>query len=224
MQALRIDWQLDRPVACRAHEIHLDSLLAWARVQEADGDWTVRHDLPLAVARHGDDWCFKASVVQLRSLEAARLVHMVRRTDVTQVALDGLGGGLDLRQATINTGSSQLKGYSWYQATQLCSTATAWCVGDLERVIELLGRVLSLGKLARNNLGQVKSFNVVPAPEGEADHWLARALPVSFESAPEMARARELGIEFAMAQGRAQPPYWSAEREIVLEPIGLGMA
>lgn len=220
MQALRIDWQLDRPVACRSHEIHLDSLLAWARVQEADGDWTVRHDLPLAVARpRGDDWCFKASVVQFQSLEAARLMHMVRRTDVNQIALDGLDGGLDLRQSTINTGASHLKGFSWYQPTQHCSSAVAWCVGDLERITELLGRVLSLGKLARNNLGQVKSFSVVAAPDGEDDHWLARALPVSFEGTPEMDRANDLGIQFARAQGRAQPPYWSSEKSVVLEPI-----
>lgn len=206
-------------MVCRAHEIHLDSLLAWARVQEENGDWTVRHDLPLDVERQGDAWCFKASIVSFNSLEPARLVHMVRRTDTNQIALDGNGGGLVLNMATINTSSGHLKGYAFHQATQLCDSATAWCVGDLDRVTELLGRVQSIGKLARNNFGLVEEFNVTPADPREANKWMIRTLPEAFGESDVVAKAKAMGVEFARAQGRHQPPYWSPERSVVLEPI-----
>lgn len=219
MQALRIDWKLQRPMVCRTHEIHLDSLLAWARVQEAGGDWTARHDLPLEVERHGEDWCFKASIVVFNNLEPVRLMHMVRRTDPTQIALDGNGGGLLLKMATIDTGSRHLKGYSWHQATQMCDTATAWCVGDLDRVTELLGRVQSLGKLSRNSFGLIREFSVAPAEPQEAERWMIRALPAGFEGGSVVQNARAAGVEFALMQGRHQPPYWSPEKARVLEPI-----
>lgn len=206
-------------MVCRAHEIHLDSLLAWARVQEQNGDWTARHDLPLDVERLGEAWCFKASLVVFNSLEPARLVHMVRRTDVTQIALDSNGRGLKLSMSTIDTGAGPLKGYSWHQAAQFCDSATAWCVGDMDRVVELLGRVQSLGKLARNNFGLVKDFEVVPATPEESEKWMIRALPAAFEKSSIVDKAKAQGVQFAVAQGRHLPPYWSPEKAVVLEPI-----
>lgn len=218
MEPLRIEWKLVRPVVARAHELHLDSLLAWARVQEAGGDWSVLQDLPLEREEHQGEWIFKASIVEFESEEATRLVHMVRRTDPTQISLDAAEGRLVLNRATIAMGSGDLKGYSWHVPTQACRSATAWCVGDLERVTELLGRVRSLGKMARNCFGEVESFTVLPAAEEEADRWTVRSYPEGFSSSEVLGRAQKLGWGFARAVGRAHPPYWHHEKSVVLEP------
>ena len=219
MQPLRVEWTLVRPVVARAHELHLDSLLAWARVQEAGGDWSVLEDLPLERETHQGEWVFKASVVDFASEEATRLVHMVRRTDPTQISLDAAEGMLVLNRATISMGSGELKGYSWHVPTQACRSAKAWCVGDLERVTELLGRVRSLGKMARNCFGEVDSFQVLPADEADRERWAVRAYPGVFSSSPALEAAKKFGWNFARAVGRAHPPYWHHEKSMVLEPI-----
>lgn len=219
MEPLCIEWKLVRPVVCRAHELHLDSLLAWARVREAGGDWTLRHDLPIEREVHEDQWVFKASVVSFEGPSSLRMTHMVRRTDPTQIALDAAEGRVIYKRAKIEMGSGELKGYAWHVPTQMWTSAKAWCVGDRERVIELLGHVRSLGKLARNCWGEVSSFAVHPAEDNERDRWTIRAYPAGFKSSKAVLTAQKAGWDFAEAIGRAHPPYWHHEKSTVLEPI-----
>lgn len=217
---LKIRWRFARPMVARQHEIHLDALLARARVIEAGEDWSVQHDLPLERASHGDAWCFKASALVFEPLEAVRLTHMSRRTDMHRISLDGESGGpLNLRQAQINMGSGPLKGFSWFQHTQWVNQAHAWCVGDRERVTELLARITSIGKLGRNSFGLINDFKVDDAPENEQDHWLYRALPGDFEGTDLHSRAQALGITYAQTLGRSHAPYWSPEKALTLEPV-----
>jgi CRISPR type IV-associated protein Csf3 len=220
-EPLKIRWTLVRPMIARTHEIHLDALLARARVIEAGEDWSVQHDLPLERAVAGDAWCFKASALVFEPAEAMRLTHMTRRTDPTRIALDGdCGGVLKLRLAEINTGSGPLKGYSWFQSTQWVSEASAWCVGDAERIAEMLVHIQSLGKLGRNGFGLIDGFEIAPAPEPEVNHWLYRSLPVEFNGADELAIADSIGVSYAQGLGRCTPPYWSSEKALMLEPVG----
>lgn len=220
-EPLKIQWTLVRPMLARTHEIHLDALLARARVIEACEDWSAQHDLPLERAVVGDAWCFKASALVFDPAEAMRLTHMTRRTDPTRIALDGdRGGVLKLRQAEINTGSGHLKGYSWFQSTQWVRKACAWCVGDAERISELLVHIQSLGKLGRNGFGLIDGFDVGLAPVSEVNHWLYRALPCEFQGTAEMVKADAIGVNYAQGLGRCMPPYWSSEKALMLEPVG----
>lgn len=217
---LKIRWRFARPMIARQHEIHLDALLARARVIEAQEDWSVQHDLPLERAQVGDAWCFKASALVFDSMESVRLTHMTRRTDIHRISLDGEPGGpLNLRQAKINLGSGTLKGYSWFQHTQWVNEARAWCVGDRERVTELLARITSIGKLGRNSFGLIKDWDVDEAEPDEHNHWLYRALPGEFSSSAFVSQADSLGIDYAQSMGRWLPPYWSPEKDLTLEPV-----
>lgn len=218
---LRVTWRLCRPMISRQHEIHLDALLAFARVKEANGDWSAQDDLPLARATVGEDWCFKASALLFDAAQACHLMHMCRRTDVTQISLDGAAGGpLKLRLAEIDTGRGYLKGYSMLQSTQVIKDVTAWCIGDPERVVELLSGIPSIGKLGRNSFGLVESFSVEEAAQSETGLWAYRALPRSFDSTEHVLQARSAGVAYALALGRTSSPYWAPEKTSTLEPIG----
>jgi len=216
IRPLRITWSLARPMICPQHPIHLDALLARARVIEEGEDWAHQHDLPLEREEQGGQWCFKASALVLEAAEAVRFTHMSRRTEVTRIALDGQADGIvKLGLSEIPTGSGPLKGYSWFAHTQWVSKATAWCIGEPERIMELLTRIPCIGKLSRNSHGLIKSWDVQEDSRAER-LWMRRALPATFAGTPVMETAVKVA-DYATAMSRFTPPYWSRELAETLE-------
>ena len=91
MKPLRIAWQLATPIIVPDAPIHLDSVLSWARVDEAtqagEADpLAFQHDLPLERLTTPSSWCFKASWLTFDWVGEPRLFHYARRSDPTEFA------------------------------------------------------------------------------------------------------------------------------------------
>jgi CRISPR type IV-associated protein Csf3 len=93
MKPFRVTWRLSQPVCLSERPLHLDALLAWARVREAvDAGMTARQalstqdDLPLERAVKGDSQVWMASALIFKFRSAPFLVQMTRRTSPQELA------------------------------------------------------------------------------------------------------------------------------------------
>lgn len=218
MEPLRIRWSLARPMMLPDRPIHLDALLAWARVEE-DRErglnfWEGQDDLPLEKFETSSGWVWKASWLAI--LPAGRLFHvsMVRRTDEEAFALDqrdGIWASNRRRMAYVNVASGQCKAYAFSTTAQWVDQVEAHCVGDRDRVQQLLSRVEALGRLTRNGYGRVARLEVEPGAAPNA--WCWRSMPAD----------AELGEGWARSVGTLVPPYWQSKNRVdILEPLTLG--
>lgn len=211
-----VRWELFSPVIVPTMPVHLDALLSWARVREAElaGELDIlalQHDLPLERHETENGWCFKASALEFEYAGDPLQLHYNRQSDIDAVAEPFMRGALKVRTAF--PGFDPLRGM--YKAGSVLLTqrftrqVRAHGVGDVGRVRELLRHVDSLGKLRRRAKGSVRSV-VVEEVEAGAERWVHRNLPVGSEFAT---------AGHALAQQRLHAPYWSKERQNVLAPV-----
>lgn len=221
MTPLKIDFKLASPVVVDSeYPIHLDGLLAWARVKEAEegGDpnpWAAGDDLPLAKAGSGDDWVWQASRLLFVPATPRQLVNMQRKCDPDRFYGDFERGLWKPSRGdsppTINTMSGQLRAYQFYTSVQWMARVEAWCVGDTDRIQTLLDRVEHIGKMGRNGFGQVLQVTVSEDSTAN-DHWRLRALPNDVAGVE--------GVEYAQAYHPPRAPYWDKVRRVQMrEPV-----
>lgn len=221
MTPLKIEFHLGSPVVVDSeYPTHLDGLLAWARVKEAEerGDanpWLAGEDLPLERAGSGDDWVWQASRLIFEAATPRQIVNMQRKCDPDRFYHDfdqGLWkGARGNKPPTINTVSGQQRAYQYYTSVQWMARVEAWCVGDADRVRTLLGRIEHLGKMGRNGFGQVLKITVTE-DESAQERWRLRVLP---DDVPGLD-----GVEYGVTQHPPRAPYWDKIRRVSLrEPV-----
>jgi len=213
--AFRVQWELFSPVIVPGMPVHLDALLSWARVFEAEmtgqaDPLAVQHDLPLERHETEHGWCFKASALNFEYAGDPQRLHYIRRSDIDELAEPYSRGVVTSRNGApaFDTSRGMHKAGSFLLTQRFAREVTAYGVGDIDRVRELLCHVTSLGKLRRRAKGAVRSFTV-QAIEDTTPHWAQRNLPVGSPFA---------GPFHAMIQQRLHAPYWAKERHVVLAP------
>ena len=213
MTPLRITWKLATSVIVPDAPIHLDSLLSWARVDEATQTGEARpldlqHDLPLERFTTPSGWCFKASWIDFKWAGEPRLFHYARRSDPTEFA-EAFDDGLLRNKPGWSGASGSTKGYSLVLQERLASHATAYAIGDEDGIRELLKRVPSVGKLRRMSKGLIMHVEVEEI-ERSACHWGMRNLPMDAEEQDERC---------ATAAGCLRAPYWKDRHGFVKMPV-----
>lgn len=206
MKPLRITWTFKTPVMQGDLPLHLDALLAFARVNESlttGEDPAVAHDdLPLERC----DQVWAASQVAFAPALARGRQQMVRRLDADRLA-EAKGRCAKMSVNVFTPASGRFKAFNLIADYAWVPQANAWCVGDEDRVRALLETIPALGRLTRNGWGEIKQLDVRPAPAGEEGYWRLRALPL--HSGLELA-----GTPYATVIQGVVPPYWDRTRHI----------
>lgn len=212
---LRVEFNLATAVIVPDTPILLDSLIAFASVQEGlesgIGYSVSQEQLPLDFR----DGIWKASYVDF-SPGFRETFHSIRSFDVNTVVLnldipikpekkasalpyqEGIISGIRRGNWGSEVSSSTNKAYLFINAARHSIRATAYCIGDPDRIQYLLEKHLThLGKMSRIDMGRIKSISVTPDHEA-TKLWENRPLPYPLDG-------------YAMAFETLRPPYWKRE-------------
>ena len=221
MVPLKITFCFSSPVAGDSdYPIHLDGLLAWARVDEATkagaaNPWQEQDDLPLAKAGNGDDWVWQASRLAFTPKAPRQLVNQQRKCDPDRFYADFERKYWKPTRGdtppTINPLSGQQRAYQFYVPIQWMEKAEAWCVGDEARVRELLSRIDHVGKMGRNGFGLISRMDI-EVDGGAQQQWKLRVLPLDVSGLESVSYGEVLSTPRA--------PYWEKTHRVLMrEPV-----
>ena len=205
MLPLRIEWSLATPWCPPPLGLHLDGLIGWAIVHEAesrgecfDSYDAILADLPFAKHETASGWVWKASLVRPVEVLGSERRYMTTKTATSEFAermSDGRILGKPL--SSIDTVRGPFKNDAFWYTIEHAPRCAAYCLGDPERIAPLLDVITHLGKRARLDHGRVDGVTIVE-DESAKDQWRQRHMPEP-----------ENGHEPVM--GRLQPPYWKGE-------------
>lgn len=215
MQPLKITWELNSPMAVSGAEtaMHLDDILAWAVMRDGELHNTPV-DLPvvdLPLEKSGTYGVFKASCLDFTTVGSSFFFPLIKRFEFEDFCEDN-GKVYKARKCNTEHGNKgRFKAFKINTVLQWKPTAEAYCVGDLERIKSLLSLVRGLGRLRRDGMGLIGSFEVVPCPSATT-LWKKRNLPLISGEKPLKGYARIMG--------KCAPPYWKREEfEIIQTPL-----
>jgi len=213
MQPLRIDCHLATAWCPPAFGLHLDGLIGFAAVDEAtahrpdapDYD-TILADLPFA--RHDSGvWC--ASMFSVVNFAGQERRYLTQKTDVITMSMmidrqvvETAGGSI------IDTQRGPFKNGQAYYTVEHVQGLRAWCVGDPERILDLLTRITAVGVKNRIGLGTLLPFDEtgelwkITEDATAHERWKRRSAPVA------------LTTEALPAVGAWRPPYWGGNDRI----------
>lgn len=205
MIPLRIQWTLATPWCPPPVSLHLDGLIAWAMVKEAEdqGRFFENYDeilsqLPFAKHESEAGWVWKASFIKPLQVLGSERRYMTTKTAVASMAelmTEGRIAGKPL--TSIDTVRGPFKNDAFWYTIEHVDACAAYCVGDPERLAPLLDLVTHLGKRARLDHGRISAFTM--DEDASADRlWRNRNMPEP-----------ENGHQPIM--GRLRPPYWMGE-------------
>jgi len=215
MEPFCVTWRLRDPVCLGDRLLHLDALLAWARVQEAtrlgktaEAALKAQEELPLERVFKGDSQVWKASALLFKFRSPPFLVQMTRRTSAEELAF-ARGKIMTTRRNMLTQGSGPFKDYDLRISCQWTEKVEAYGVGDISAVRLLLNQVSALGKLTRNGWGTISDMRIGFNNDAE-EKWCYRTLPSVFER-----------TEWHYpAVGGVTPPYWKRERWVTVWEFG----
>lgn len=228
MHPMRVRWTLSTPMIPPAGGIHLDGLLAHAVVRRTLGsDVTalageglsirdVAGRLPLEQYRTqgaGDDqWVWKASLIELDAHPANSHATITGKTSLDHMTRMFCAGQISGRGLQINTGSGPRRSYLLRYPMLNVREATAYAVGDIDAVADLLGEIVGLGRKVVAGFGHIADCQVQPCAAEEC-RWWWRTMP--------HAEATVISAEsFTPAMGNLRSPYWDrTAQEPVLVPV-----
>lgn len=198
MRPLKITWRLATPVIASDDLLHLDGVLAWARAKRATEDGfpieEVIEDLPLERETKDGEWVWKASAIHFEPRCAPLPMIYRRQISFPKIhAMQQEVGCFELKRRKYEN-KAMYKNWQIPAAYMWVNKAEAWCIGDPDKVRELLADVPNLGKLARLDFGRVSTFEVEEHNEA-LEKWKFRNLPW-----PEAG--------YAPIQGCVRSPYW----------------
>jgi len=201
MKPLRVEFRLVRPMRYPESPIHLDALLAWCAVREAEdaGDpdpLAAQERLPLAEddGEGGRVWC--ASHLIWQATAPPRQMVITKRFEPEEYARRR--GNVFVGGPNIWTqGSGPYKAFVIHHPVIVVDSVSAYCIGDPARIAELLARIQSIGKLRRIGQGMVSGLTVIP-DDRAATAWRVRVMPRPVEG-------------YAQSMATTRPPYWRRE-------------
>lgn len=221
MDALKITFTFTGPVVVDSeYPIHLDALVAWCAVDEAESfgaanAWAAGDELGHIFGKaEGSDgqWVWQASRLHFTPASERFMMNMIRKCDPL-LYMEGYDRGLidGRKRGAINSGSGQERAYQFLMPYQWFERAEAWCLGDREALEEALARLRAIGKLTRNGFGRIKDVQV-EADDSAAERWKVRTLPVGFTGAS--------GTVYAPSLQCLRAPYWKkTNRVLANEPV-----
>jgi CRISPR type IV-associated protein Csf3 len=212
VKPLKITFRFATASKVPEYPINLDGLLAYACVQEYAfvENSTVSIDdahemLPLEKDEKLGVW--KSSNIQFEHGERQNLI--IQRTfDLNEVVNDN---GVRFKALRRNkwdaeSSSSSNKAYLFAEPMRLSPSATAYCIGDAEKIAYLLNKhITHVGKYARIDAGRVTSITVEESDQADK-YWLNRTLA----KLPEV-----FLFQYAKAFETVKPPYWKRENRQV---------
>jgi len=201
MNPLRIDIELCSPMVEPSSPLHLDALLAWAAVAEAtaNGDeepLVAQETLPLE--RDLGVWC--ASALSFEVLAPPSMRFCTKRTDVPDIAQAVANGLIASAPNKFDINRGPWRQSLYFFTVQHAITASAWCIGDAERIAALLDRVRYLGARRRNGHGKIARISVTHDDDAHA-RWRERVLPEQQEG-------------YLPLMATTAPPYWDRTRQV----------
>lgn len=211
---LRITFDVVTPWCPPALGLHLDGLIGWALVKEAESEGrfiedydAVLADLPFDRHETPSGWVWKASFVRPTHVHGTELRYMTAKTATEEFARRMVAGTIEGKPlTTIDTVRGPYKNAAEFYHIEHVDRCVAYCVGDPERIAPLLDQITHLGRRARLDHGRIGSF-AVDEDEQAVTLWRQRHMPEP-----------ENGHQPIM--GRLQPPYWMGEgRTHVWRPL-----
>ncbi|MFP3637827.1 type IV CRISPR-associated protein Csf3 [Paraburkholderia sp. SIMBA_054] len=222
LEPLKLTWQLASPIVVGAHPLHLDSLVAWAQTQEALAAMSVEEaaaskanirelatrPLPLGREERDGKWVWQASAVRSSGPSTHAIRYWTRKTDLYDHASRVEAGQIDGRfslplkphshSPKLDTVRGPFKQQFKFYPVKSVSTVEAWCIGDKERLLELLvTHVTHVGAKGRMGHGAVVRCDIEHDPHA-VHRWQERVLPWPHEGAESLQLA-------------VHPPYWAPE-------------
>lgn len=206
--------------------IHLDGLLAAMKVARAiqnkeigpGGDIRSLQSLDgiIDVAKYEDSNVYKASIIRVPTIDSEQLT-LTRRTEIDAICLGTVGeGGFLLNNGNknkIDLGKGQYRNWVFYLPTsEVMGEAIAYCVGDKDKIEDLLRDVRHIGRKGTIGYGKVMAIKVEEALN-DGDKWLDRHLPLEAEIVH-----MHVGESHAHSHGSITAPYWdrSLHQEILI--------
>jgi CRISPR type IV-associated protein Csf3 len=197
--------------------VHLDDLLAasavkQARIQlckselESEDYASIIDNLPIQKHWAGDEWVYKASILNYTSMQGKFMRPYSRRINATEFAVRRDEGVLAVKANNLNLLSGPLKSAIGYMPTASYVVATAYCVGNANRVSALLSNLSNIGKKHSRGQGVVLSINVTETEEDD-NSWKKRFLPLSMIDIKQKEHA-------VVANIGIKPPYWKNDHKI----------
>lgn len=225
-EMLRITAHMLQPVAFNPAEgLSIDAPLLYAVKLEESGEAffeprgndeiatsTAEPDpqMPLAVHRAGDTWCYAASLAELHGHFGTERKHWNKRVDEAEALALAERRGLATRRGKVNLSSGEFKSYHQPLYVEVVDRLVWYAVGDADEVRRLLTtHVRGLGKKRNSGHGAVAEWTVeeVGMP---ADRWMwrpngepARAIPTRMLD-DWTGETAWLGF---------RPPYWLAANQ-----------
>lgn len=214
MAPLKVSIAISTPMVMPTDLFHLDALLGALRVGQAERehgnieprDW--HHDLPVEryVCEDGD-WVFKASAFRLVAESDLQLWMSTGRTNLNNLA--------DHREAGITTSANKVPNNGSFFKSTIARTPIIWarleafCIGDKNKIEELLAGCCSVGGKRGTGFGRVQSITVSEVESNDC-HWEYRALPAGYPI--------RYWSEYAVALSALNAPYWdkTAHRPVLI--------
>ena len=212
---LRLTWQLASPIVVSAYPLHLDALVAFAVAEEKARQTAGVQDLaatlvlPLESEHRDGKSCVKASALLPLEPGEHSMRMWTRKSDAYDYAARIEAGHFDVKTKfplkphglKFDTQRGTFKQMFKFFAVRHVRTVQAWCIGDMDRLTELLapeaGFITYLGAKSRMGYGRVLEFDI-QHDEAAADHWQRRVLPWPSVNTVEVEAAASL-------------PYWEVK-------------
>lgn len=221
MIPFKVTFNFQSPLVVESeYPIHLDALIAWAVVHEAESagiesPWDAGNDLShlldSAENEHGKVW--KASRLVFTPLRERILMNMIRMSN-PETFLHDLERGHFQHKRTIsgiNTRSGQYRAYQMFVPYQWMEKAEAWGIGDIEEIRYHLSLLKNIGKMGRNGFGVIRNISI-EEDNDVAEKWRLRVLPLGLQGLDT--------ITYEPSFHCLQPPYWKKTNRVsALEPI-----
>lgn len=204
---LRIDWTLVTPWCPPALGLHLDGLIGFAMLEEAEAknrSFTSYDELlaELPFARHESlaGWCWKASLVRPAAVLGSERRYSTAKTSTAALAARTANGQIVGRPLTaIDTVRGPFKNDEIWYTLEHVEQCSAWCVGDPDRIVSLLDYITHLGKRGRLDHGRIDMDQTHVVEDATAlTRWQERQMPEPLHG-------------YVPIVGRLQPPYWQGE-------------
>lgn len=114
------------------------------------------------------------------------------------------------RRANINTSAGAEKNYDLPLTVRVVETIHWWCVGDRQRLQDLLSGCTHLGKKRAHGYGQVYKWTVAAT---EADHHLYNGLRV--QRPIPVKHLQKGATDYTLFKARVAPPYWLHSEQVL---------
>lgn len=212
LKPLKITFNLASRMVDPDKPIHLDGLLAWARVQQAiradePNPYNFGNNLPLAKETQDSLSVWKASAL-LFERKHVESFAFTKRNDPHDIAIkkrENNKGILEFgKKNKVDLQRGAYKQFQDFIPTIWPNKIVAYCVGDKTEIKNLLNEISFLGKYSRMGLGKIKSIQI---EEDDTAHelWQQRFMPWPLD-------------EYFPLTGKATPPYWDHNITDIFSP------